>query len=77
MAQLGLVASGLGVALVSSGMAALGPPGVSFRPLKRPVEAVGVAVAWNSQRDNPIGAALIAIARSLAEASTAPDNTVT
>lgn len=67
MAQLALVASGLGVALVSSGMAALAPDGVSFRRLAVPVEAVGVAVAWNSERDSPICRAVVSLARELAE----------
>jgi len=67
MAQLALVASGLGVALVSSGMAALAPPGVTFRPLNVPVEAVGVAVAWNSERDSPICRAVVALAREIAQ----------
>jgi len=69
MAQLALVASGLGVALVSSGMASFGPPGVHFRPLTHPVEAVGVSVAWNSERDNPISRELVVIARELAVAA--------
>jgi DNA-binding transcriptional LysR family regulator len=66
MAQLALVASGLGVALVSSGMASFGPPGVTFRPLMVPVEAVGVAVAWNSERDSPICREMVALAREIA-----------
>jgi DNA-binding transcriptional LysR family regulator len=66
MAQLALVASGLGVALVSSGMAALAPAGVSFRPLAVPVEAVGVSVAWNSERDSPISRAVVEVARDIA-----------
>jgi DNA-binding transcriptional LysR family regulator len=67
MAQLALVASGLGVALVSSGMATLAPPHVVFRPLVQRVEAVGVAVAWNSERDNEITREIVAIARRIAQ----------
>lgn len=67
MAQLSLVASGLGVALVSSGMASFAPSGVSFRPLANPVEAVGVAVAWNSERATPVSAILVDIARRIAD----------
>jgi DNA-binding transcriptional LysR family regulator len=52
MAQLGFVAAGLGVALVSAGMARLRPPGVSFRELEGPVHAVGVALAWNAERES-------------------------
>lgn len=66
MAQIALVASGLGVALVSSGMAAMATPGVAFRPLHTPIEAVGVAVAWNSERDSPICRAVVNLARDLA-----------
>ncbi len=69
MAQLALVASGLGVALVSSGMAALAPDGVAFRPLAVPVEAVGVAVAWNTERESPISRAVVSIARDIAMGS--------
>jgi len=52
MAQLGFVAAGLGVALVSAGMARLRPPGVAFRELEGPVHAVGVALAWNAERES-------------------------
>lgn len=51
MAQLAIVAAGLGVALVSAAMARLSPPGVGFRPLAAPVESVGVALVWNAERD--------------------------
>jgi len=52
MAQLGFVAAGLGVALVSEGMARLNPPGVAFRRLAGPVRGVGVALAWNAERES-------------------------
>jgi DNA-binding transcriptional LysR family regulator len=52
MAQLGFVAAGLGVALVSAGMARLRPPGVAFRELEGPILAVGVALAWNAERES-------------------------
>ncbi len=58
MAQLAIVAAGLGVALVSSAMARLSPPGVAFRPLADPVAAVGVALVWNAERETE--AALLA-----------------
>ena len=51
MAQLGFVAAGLGVALVSEGMARLNPPGVAFRRLAGPVRGVGVALAWNAEQE--------------------------
>jgi DNA-binding transcriptional LysR family regulator len=52
MAQLGFVAAGLGVALVSEGMARLNPPGVAFRRLAGEVRGVGVALAWNAERES-------------------------
>ena len=64
MAQLGFVSAGLGVALVSSGMARLRPPGVAFRALAGPIRAVGVALAWNAEREGEAAA----LALSLAEA---------
>lgn len=67
MAQLTLVASGLGVALVSNGMAILAPPHVVFRPLMQKVEAVGVAVVWNSERDNELCREIVVVARKIAE----------
>ncbi len=62
MAQLALVASGLGVALVSAGMSQLAPPGVTFRKLAVPVAAVGIAVAWNAERENDAVRAMLGIA---------------
>jgi DNA-binding transcriptional LysR family regulator len=59
MAQLALVSAGLGVALVSSGMARLAPPGVVFRPLRQDVPAVGVALAWNEERASEAVRALV------------------
>lgn len=63
MAQLGLCAAGLGVALVSSGMASLRPRGVVFRPLAGPVAAMGVALAWNEEQPGAIGREAAAVAR--------------
>jgi DNA-binding transcriptional LysR family regulator len=54
MAQLGFVSAGLGVALVSSGMARLRPPGVAFRMLAGPIRAVGVALAWHVEREGEV-----------------------
>ena len=65
MAQLALVASGLGVALVSAGMARLAPPGVAFRKLAVPVAAVGIAVAWNAERENDAVRAMVGIAQGV------------
>jgi len=61
MAQLALVAAGLGVALVSTGMARLAPPGMVFRPLLRPVAAVGVGVAWNTDRESEVARAFMKV----------------
>lgn len=70
MAQLGLCAAGLGVALVSSGMAQLRPPGVAFRPLDGPVPAVGVALAWDEERAGEAAREAVLIARRLFPAPT-------
>ncbi|MCQ4162267.1 LysR family transcriptional regulator [Roseomonas sp. GC11] len=63
MAQLGFVASGLGVALVSSGMARINPPGVVFRALRGPIRTVSVALAWNEERRGEATLAALAVAR--------------
>jgi DNA-binding transcriptional LysR family regulator len=63
MAQLAFVAAGLGVALVSSGMAVLRPPGVAFREVAGPVASVGVALVWNGERETEAARAAIAVAR--------------
>ncbi|MFC7735571.1 LysR family transcriptional regulator [Roseomonas sp. GCM10028921] len=65
MAQLGFVAAGLGVALVSSGMARLRPPGVAFRALAGPIPAVGVALAWNAERAGEAASLALSIAEEL------------
>lgn len=62
MAQLGFVAAGLGVALVSEGMARLDPPGVAFRRLAGAVRGVGVALAWNAERESEAVRLALAIA---------------
>ena len=62
MAQLAFVAAGLGVALVSSGMAVLRPPGVAFRGLAGPVASVGVALVWNGERETEAARAAIGVA---------------
>ena len=67
LAQLALVAAGLGVALVSGGMACLAPPGVVFRELARPVATVGVALAWNSERETEVTRAMVTVARDLVQ----------
>lgn len=66
MAQLGFVAAGLGVALVSEGMARLNPPGVTFRMLAGPVRGVGVALAWNAERESEATRLALAIVASQA-----------
>ncbi|WP_338662512.1 LysR family transcriptional regulator [Pararoseomonas sp. SCSIO 73927] len=65
MAQLGFVAAGLGVALVSSGMARLHPPGVAFRALAGPIRAVGVALAWNAERESEAAGLALSLADEL------------
>ncbi len=65
MAQLAFVAAGLGVGLVSSGMARLRPPGVAFRMLADPVESVPVALVWNADRETDAARAAVAVARRI------------
>lgn len=65
MAQLAFVAAGFGVALVSSGIAQLRPPGVAFRELAGTVTAVGVALAWNEDRETEA----VRLAREAAQAA--------
>jgi DNA-binding transcriptional LysR family regulator len=65
MAQLGFVAAGLGVALVSAGMARLRPPGVAFRELEGPIFAVGVALAWNAERESEMTRLAFELAEAL------------
>lgn len=64
MAQLALVSAGLGVALVSSGMAKLAPQGVSFRKLLVPAPTVGVSVAWHEEREGEAVRVLVDLARA-------------
>ncbi|MFC3125697.1 LysR family transcriptional regulator [Pseudoroseomonas globiformis] len=63
MAQLSFVASGLGVALVSSGMARIHPPGLAFRRLRGPIRAVAVALAWNEDRETESARSALLLAR--------------
>ncbi|WP_149541151.1 LysR family transcriptional regulator [Siccirubricoccus phaeus] len=63
MAQLAFVAAGLGVALVSSGMARLRPQGVAFRTLAGPVGSVGVALVWHAERASDAAQAALGVAR--------------
>jgi DNA-binding transcriptional LysR family regulator len=65
MAQLGFVAAGLGVALVSAGMARLRPPGVAFRELEGPIQAVGVALAWHAERESEATRLALGVAERL------------
>ncbi len=65
MAQLGFVAAGLGVALVSAGMARLRPPGVAFRDLEGSLHAVGVALAWNAERESEATRLALELAETL------------
>lgn len=65
MAQLGFVASGLGLALVSSGMACIRPPGVAFRAVEGPLRSVGVSLAWNEAREGEATRLALAAAREV------------
>jgi DNA-binding transcriptional LysR family regulator len=73
MAQLAFVAAGLGVALVSTGMARLRPTGVTFRPLADPVGSVPVALVWNAERETEAAKAALAVAQRLFHGDAASD----
>jgi DNA-binding transcriptional LysR family regulator len=63
MAQLAFVAAGLGVALVSAGMAVIRPPGVAFRALAGEMASVGVALVWHGERETDAARLAVATAR--------------
>ncbi|HWX48623.1 MAG TPA: LysR family transcriptional regulator [Roseomonas sp.] len=64
-AQLSFVASGLGIALLSSGMARMHPAGMVFRTLCGPIRTVGVALAWNEERQTEAARGAISVARQV------------
>ena len=60
---IGLVAAGIGVALVPISVSLLHRPGVVYRPLSGRAPTVELALAWRSGPLSPVVAAFLAIAR--------------
>jgi DNA-binding transcriptional LysR family regulator len=64
MSQIAFVACGQGVALVPLSLKKLAPEGAVIRPLSDKLEVVTMAVAWNSDRMNPLTEAALALAKA-------------
>ena len=63
---LNLIGLGLGVSLASAAAASLPSPGVVFRPLTSPPDAVIFYAAWAAENDNPALRQFISLAHVLA-----------
>lgn len=50
----GLVAAGIGIALVAESLQNLGRPGVAYRPLQEPSPKLELAAAWHGENASPI-----------------------
>lgn len=59
--QVAFVGCGQGIALVPSSMKRLAPANVVVRPLKEALNVVTTAMAWDTSRDNPLIAQVIAL----------------
>jgi DNA-binding transcriptional LysR family regulator len=64
-ARLGLVRSGVGIALVLSGFEALKLQGIVYRELKEHFSALQLALAWRTRNNSPHLQAFIEIAKQL------------
>ncbi|TDF63190.1 LysR family transcriptional regulator [Cupriavidus sp. L7L] len=58
--QVGFVGCGQGIALVPASLKKAAPENVVIRPLKEAVNLVTTAVAWSTERENPLVKAVIA-----------------
>jgi DNA-binding transcriptional LysR family regulator len=67
-AVVGLVAAGIGVALVPAFAQEIRLRGVTFRPLAEKSPAVGTCIAWRRDDESPVLAAFIEVARRTARA---------
>ena len=61
----GLVAAGIGVALVPESLVQLARRGVVYRPLAGRPPSVDIALAWRSADDSPLVQAFVGEARAL------------
>ncbi|HLI89989.1 MAG TPA: LysR family transcriptional regulator [Ktedonobacteraceae bacterium] len=66
-AVIGLVAAGMGVALVSACLSRLRPDEVTYRPLIEPAALVEYAVVWKRDNPSPIVKAFLTIVREIAQ----------
>jgi DNA-binding transcriptional LysR family regulator len=62
LAQVAFVGCGIGVSLVSGGMARAGARDVVFRPLSKPVKLVTIAAVWNEEKSTPLIRSIIEMA---------------
>ncbi|MDN3221133.1 LysR family transcriptional regulator [Pseudomonas nunensis] len=58
--QIAFVSYGQGIALVPASLKKLAPDNVVLRPLSKPLNVVTTAVAWNTDRTNPLVDELVA-----------------
>jgi DNA-binding transcriptional LysR family regulator len=58
--QIAFVSYGQGIALVPASLKKLAPDNVVLRPLSKPLNVVTTAVAWNTDRANPLVEELVA-----------------
>jgi DNA-binding transcriptional LysR family regulator len=58
--QIAFVSCGQGIALVPASLKKLAPDNVVLRALTQKLNVVTTAVAWNSQRPNPLVTELVA-----------------
>jgi DNA-binding transcriptional LysR family regulator len=64
--QIAFVSCGQGIALVPASLKKLAPDNVVFRALSQKLNVVTTAVAWNTERPNPLVEALVARLQSKA-----------
>lgn len=62
---IGLVSAGVGLGLVTEGLAAAGRPGVVFRPVSPPPPELPIAAAWAGERPTVAAERFLDVAREL------------
>jgi DNA-binding transcriptional LysR family regulator len=72
-AVIGLVAAGMGVALVGSSLSSVRADEVAYRPLDDPPLVVQVSVVWKQEQEMPLVQKLRPIAQEVAERYAAPE----
>jgi DNA-binding transcriptional LysR family regulator len=66
-AQLGFIASGMGVAIVPAGMGRWGVNGATFRPTVQPLPSIEFGIGWSEDYLNAIASSFLELGRSLVE----------